>query len=105
MQYTKLRRSRSIGSRGVFFKGFTIYGHGSHLGHVTSISLIIFHFLYLKAQIQNLVKCFLRKTRFDFHILMRLGQGREVTLALRNHIHSLPQLFVWVYQHSGHRLQ
>ena len=24
---------------------FTIYGHGGHLGHVTSIMLSIFHFL------------------------------------------------------------
>ena len=27
------------------FKGFTIYGRGSHLGHVTSIMLIYFHSL------------------------------------------------------------
>ena len=28
-----------------FFEGFfTLYGHGSHLGHVTSIIIIYFHF-------------------------------------------------------------
>ena len=39
MLHTKFR-----GNRG-FLKGFTIYGHGGHLGHVTSIMLINFHFL------------------------------------------------------------
>ena len=38
------------------FKVFTIYGHGGHLGHVTSITLTNFHFMYLKAFIQNLVQ-------------------------------------------------
>ena len=28
-----------------FFKGFTIYGHGGHLGHVTSIMSSNFHVL------------------------------------------------------------
>ena len=28
-----------------FLKGFTIYGHGGHLGHVTSIMSSDFHFL------------------------------------------------------------
>ena len=27
------------------FKGFTIYGHGGHIGHVTRIMLANFHFL------------------------------------------------------------
>ena len=39
------------------FEGvFTIYVHGGHLGHVTSIMLINFISMYLKAYIQNLVK-------------------------------------------------
>ena len=37
-------------------KVFTIYGHGGHLGHVTSIKLIIFISMYLKTYKQNLVK-------------------------------------------------
>ena len=28
-----------------FLRVFTIYGHGSHIGHVTSIMLTNFHFL------------------------------------------------------------
>ena len=38
------------------FKVFTIYGHGGHLGHVTSIISKIFISMYLKAYIQNLVQ-------------------------------------------------
>ena len=33
-----------------------MYGHGGHLGHVTSIILIIFISMYIKAYKQNLVK-------------------------------------------------
>ena len=46
MLHTKFRENRPAGS-GVedFLRVFTIYGHGSHLGHVTSIMLINFHFL------------------------------------------------------------
>ena len=39
-----------------FFKYHTIHGHGSHLGHMTSITLINFHFLVPKKYIQNLVE-------------------------------------------------
>ena len=35
---------------------FTIYGHSSHLGHVTRLMLIVFISMYLKAYIQNFVK-------------------------------------------------
>ena len=36
MLHTKFCGNRSTGSRGEgFFKVFTIYGHGGHLGHVT----------------------------------------------------------------------
>ena len=56
MLHTKFHGNRSTGS-GDFRRVFTIYGRGSHLGHVTSIMLIIYHFHvpYL-AYIQNLVK-------------------------------------------------
>ena len=40
----------------IFLKCLTIYGHGSHLGNVTSITLMNFHFIFLKAYIQNLVE-------------------------------------------------
>ena len=46
MLHTKFRENRPAGS-GVedFRRVFTIYGHGGHLGHVTRIMLINFHFL------------------------------------------------------------
>ena len=37
MLHTKFRGNRPAGSGGDFYRGFTIYGHGGHLGHVTSI--------------------------------------------------------------------
>ena len=46
MLHTKFHGNRSTCSREEDFKRiFTIYGHGSHLGHVTSIMSINFHFL------------------------------------------------------------
>ena len=46
MLHTKFRGNRPAGSRVEdFLRVYTIYGHGSHLGHVTSIMLIIFHFI------------------------------------------------------------
>ena len=45
MLHTKFRGNRSDGSGKKIFEGFfTIYGHGGHLGLVTSIILIHFHF-------------------------------------------------------------
>ena len=46
MLHTKFHGNRSTGSREEdFWRVFAIYGHGSHLGHVTSIMSINFHFL------------------------------------------------------------
>ena len=42
MPHTKFRGNRSTGSGEEGF--FTIHGHVSHLGHVTSIVFIKFHF-------------------------------------------------------------
>ena len=44
MQQTKFLGNRPAGSGEDFGRVFTIYGHGGHLGHVTSIILSIFHF-------------------------------------------------------------
>ena len=46
MLHTKFRGNRSVSS-GVedFLRVFTIYGHGGHLGHVTSIMSEVFDFL------------------------------------------------------------
>ena len=35
MPHTKFRENRHAGAGEDFFKVFTIYGHGGHLGHVT----------------------------------------------------------------------
>ena len=46
MLHTKFRENRSASSgEEDFLRVFTIYGHGGHLGHVTRIMLINFHFL------------------------------------------------------------
>ena len=46
MLHTKFRGNRSAGSgEEDFYRVFTAYGHGGHLGHVTSIISSHFHFL------------------------------------------------------------
>ena len=46
MLHIKLRENRPTGSgEEDFLRVFTIYGHGGHLGHVTSIMSSDFHFL------------------------------------------------------------
>ena len=49
MLHTKFRGNRPAGSE-VFF---TIYGHGGHLGHVTSIISSDFHFLVPESFYKN----------------------------------------------------
>ena len=45
MQHTKFQGHWSIGSgKEDFFKVFTIYGHGGHVGHVTQLIGINVHF-------------------------------------------------------------
>ena len=55
-----------------FFKVFTIYGHGSHVGHVTELICINFHSLFsLKLSYEfwfKIAQLFLRKTSFNFEI-------------------------------------
>ena len=43
MLHIKFQGHGSIGSGEDFFKVFTIYGHGSHVGHVTQLICINFH--------------------------------------------------------------
>ena len=46
MLHTKFRENRPAGSgEEDFLRVFTIYGHGGHLGHVTSIMSSDLHFL------------------------------------------------------------
>ena len=50
MLHTKFRRNWPAGSgEKDFWRVFTIYGHGGHLGHVTSIMSSDFHFLVLES--------------------------------------------------------
>ena len=50
MLHTKFRGNRPAGSREEDFKRvLTIYSHGGHLGHVTSIMSTDFHFLVLES--------------------------------------------------------
>ena len=50
MLHTKFRGNRPAGSgEKDFWRVFTIYGHGDHLGHVTSIMSSDFHFLVLES--------------------------------------------------------
>ena len=50
MLHTKFRGNQLAGSgEDDFLRGFTIYGHGGHLGHVTRIMLTNFHFLVPKS--------------------------------------------------------
>ena len=49
MLHTKFHGNRPAGSGEDFCKVFTIYGHGSHLGHVTSTMSSDFHFLVLES--------------------------------------------------------
>ena len=44
MLHTKFLGNQPTGSREEDFKGFLQYGHGGHLGHVTSIISTHFHF-------------------------------------------------------------
>ena len=47
MLHTKFQGHGSIGyGEEDFFKVFTIYGHGSHAGHVTQLICINFHSLF-----------------------------------------------------------
>ena len=45
MRHTKFRGNLPAGSGEYFSRGFTIYGHGGHLGHMTSIMSSDFQFL------------------------------------------------------------
>ena len=45
MLHTKFRENPPAGSGEDFLSFFTIYGHGGHLGHVTSMISTNFHFL------------------------------------------------------------
>ena len=73
MLHTKFRGNRPAGSgEEDFLRVFITYGHGSHLGHVTSIILINFHFhvpksLHTKFWLK-MAQWLLRKAGFNFQM-------------------------------------
>ena len=87
MLHTKFRENWPTGSgEEDFLRVFTIYGRGSHLGHVTRIMLTDFISLYLKAFIQNLVQngpVVSEKIRFEFLYVHDLGPRSRNDLDLQ----------------------
>ena len=73
MLHTKFQGHGSIGSgEEDFFKIFTIYRHGGHVGHLTQLICINFHALFSpKLSYEfwfQIAQLFLRKTSFNFEI-------------------------------------
>ena len=67
-------------------KGFTIYGRGGHLGHVTSIMSSDFHFLVPETFIQSLVQIgtvVSEKIQFEFLYVHDLGPRSSNDLDLQ----------------------
>ena len=87
MLHTKFRGNQPAGSgEEDFQRVFTIYGHGGHLGHVTSIISSDFISLYLKAFIKNLVligKVVSEKIWFEFLYVHDLGPRSRNDLDLK----------------------
>ena len=67
-------------------RGFTIYGHGSHLGHVTSIMLLNFHFHVLKSlhtKFGQKGPVVFEKSKFQFSYVNDLGSRSRNDLYLQ----------------------
>ena len=77
MLHTKFRGNQPAGSgKEDFYRVFTIYGHGRHLGHMTSIMSSDFHFLVHESFHKKLVqigKVVSEKIRFEFLYVHDLG--------------------------------
>ena len=101
MLHTRFRGYRPAGSgEEDFQRVFTIYGHGGHHGHVTSIMSSNFISLYMKAFIQSLVQIgtvVSEKIQFNFYMYTTLGQGQEIALTFNTRISSSIQLDVCSY--------
>ena len=91
MLHTKFHRNRTNGSlKQDFLSIYTIYGHGSHLGHVTSIMLINFSFPCTKNSIQNLVEngpVVSEKSKFQFLYVNNLGPRSGNDIDLHTHFY------------------
>ena len=108
MLHIKFHGNRPAGSgEKDFFKVFTIYVHGGHLGHVTSITLTNFISLYLKAFIQNLVQngtVVSEKIWFEFLYVHDLGPRSRNDLDLQfSHIFmkSISCLYLQTFRSHG----
>ena len=87
MLHTKFRENRPAGSGEDFYRVFTIYGHGGHHGHVTSITSPDFHFLVPETFIKNLVqigKVASEKIWFEFLYVHNLGPRSKNDLDLQS---------------------
>ena len=85
-----------------------MYGRGGHLGHVTSIISVDFHFLVPESfhtKFGSDRHSTLRKSSLIFCMYTTLGQGQEITLTFNTHISSYIQLDVCSYYLSGYWLQ
>ena len=86
MLHTKFRGNRRASSGEDFRRVFTIYGHGGHFCHVTSIMFIHFHFLVPESFHKNLVQngsVVSEKIRFEFLYVHDLGQRSRNDLDLQ----------------------
>ena len=73
MLHTKFRRNRpTCCGEEDCVRNFTMYGHGSLLGHMNIIILINLHFLVPKKLTYKIwlkmAQCFLRKVNFNFDL-------------------------------------
>ena len=92
MLHTKFHGHWSIGSgEEDFFKGFTIYGHGGHVGHLCKFSFL-FSFKLSYELWFPMAQLFLRKTSFNFEIRVTFDQGQRMTLTFDTHSTSLTHL-------------
>ena len=86
MLHTKFRGNRPAGSGEEYFKCFTIYGRGGHLGHMTSIMSSDFHFLVPESFHKKLIQIgtvVSEKIRFEFLYVHDLGPRSRNDLDLQ----------------------
>ena len=105
MLHTKFRGNRPASSgEEDFLRVFTIYGHGGHLGHVTSIMSSDFHFFVSESFHTKFVSD--QHSSFcEFSYVHNLGPRSRNVLTFNTHISSYIQLDVCSYYLSGHWLQ
>ena len=102
MLHTKFCGNRPAGSGEEFYRVFTIYGHGGHLGHVTSIMSSDFHFLVPESFHKKLVqigKVVSEKIRFEFLYVHDLGSRSKNDLDLQ-YSHTFIYLIMRLLQFS-----